>query len=146
MGFARHPRRMPHIILECSANLAGRVDLDELVRAVHEAALETGVFPVGGTRTRLAIRERYRIADGDPANAFAHAVLRIGAGRDAPTKHAAGSHVFAALAAALGEAYAAGPLAISLEVQELDPALSFKQNNLHEYVAARRATAAGAHP
>lgn len=134
---------MPHITLECSANLAGRVDLDALVRAVHEAALGTGVFPVGGTRTRLAVRERYRIADGDPANAFVHAVLRIGAGRDAATKHAAAGHVFAALCQALAEAYAAGPLAISLEVEEIDPALSFKQNNLHDYVAGRRATAAG---
>jgi len=137
---------MPHITLECSANLAGRVDLDALVRTVHEAALETGVFPVGGTRTRLGVRDQYRIADGDPNNAFVHAVLRIGAGRDAATKHAAAAHVFAALCASLNEAYAAGPLAISLEVQEIDPALSFKQNNLHEYVAARRATAAGARP
>lgn len=130
---------MPHIIIECSANLGDRVDYDELVRTVHEAALETGVFPIGGTRTRLAPRERFRIADGEPENAFAHAVLRIGEGRDAATKKAAGSHVFAALCGALAPAYAAGPLSISLEVQELDAALSFKQNNIHDYVASRRA-------
>jgi len=130
---------MPHITIECSANVAGRADLDALVRAVHEAALETGVFPVGGTRTRLALLERYRIADGDPANAFVHVTVRIGQGRDAATKHAAGSHVFAALCASLAGAFAAGPLALSLEVQEIDAALSFKQNNLHEHVAARRA-------
>jgi 5-carboxymethyl-2-hydroxymuconate isomerase len=134
---------MPHIMLECSANLAERVDLDELVRSVHEAALETGVFPVGGTRTRLVIHERYRIADGDPANAFAHAVLRIGKGRDEATKQAAGERVFEALCSTLAAAYAAGPLALSLELAEID-GLSFKQNNLHEYVAARRAVASGA--
>jgi 5-carboxymethyl-2-hydroxymuconate isomerase len=134
---------MPHIIIECSANLGERVDFDELVRTVHGAALETGVFPIGGTRTRLAVRERFRIADGEPDNAFAHTVLRIGAGRDAATKKAAGNHVFAALCGVLAPAYAAGPLSISLEVQELDTALSFKQNNIHEYVANRRAARDG---
>ncbi len=133
---------MPHITLECSANLAERVDFDGLVRTVHEAALETGVFPSGGTRTRLVSHDRYRVADGDPGNAFAHAVLRIGQGRDAATKHAAGSHVFAALCRALAAAYAAGPLAISLEIQEIDGASSFRQNNLHDYVASRRDAAA----
>jgi 5-carboxymethyl-2-hydroxymuconate isomerase len=135
---------MPHIILECSANVAERADLDALVRTVHASALETGVFPVGGTRTRLALRERYRIADGDPANAFVHAVLRIGEGRDAATKRAAGSRVFAALCAALAVAYEAGPLALYHEIQEIDGAFSFKQNNIHEYVAARGAAGARA--
>jgi 5-carboxymethyl-2-hydroxymuconate isomerase len=132
---------MPHITLECSANLAERVSFDDLVRTIHTAALETGVFPIGGTRTRLVTQERYRIADGDPANSFAHVVLRIGQGRDAAVKHAAGSHVFEALTAALESAYAAGPLAISLEIQEIDAALSFKKNNIHEFVAARSAAA-----
>jgi 5-carboxymethyl-2-hydroxymuconate isomerase len=130
---------MPHIILECSANLSERVDLQTLVDRTHAAALATGVFPEGGLRTRLATRDFYRIADGDPANAFVHVVVRIGHGRDAPTRRAAAEALFAEVCDVLQTAFAATPLAISLELQEIDPAYSFKHNNLHDYLKARKA-------
>ena len=130
---------MPHVILECSANLRDRTDLAALVVVAHEAALGTGVFPIGGLRTRVAERADYRIADGDPANAFLHVLLRIGHGRDAETKHRAAEAVFEAVRAALEPAFATSPLALSLELQEIDPATSFKHNNRHEYVRRRQA-------
>jgi len=130
---------MPHIVVEYSANLRTRIDLPALLRAVHEAAIATGVFPPGGTRTRAAERTDYLIADGHPDNAFVHVVLRIGHGRDADTKMRAAQSVFDALCGHLGELYERIPLGISLEVQEIDPVLSFKKNNLHEYVRARQA-------
>ena len=114
-------------------------DLDALVARVHATALDTGVFPVGGLRTRVAERDTYRIADGDPANAFVHVLVRVGHGRDAATKQRAAAAIFAAACDALQPAFDAAPLAISLEMQEIDPALSFKKNNLHEYVKNRRA-------
>jgi 5-carboxymethyl-2-hydroxymuconate isomerase len=132
---------VPHIVIECSANLRERTDLALLVNRVHATALETGVFPAGGLRTRVAERDRYRIADGDPANAFCHVVVRIGHGRDAATKHAAAEAIFTTVCDALAPAFAATPLAISLELQEIDPALSFKRNNLHDHVARRAAHA-----
>ena len=42
---------MPHLIVEYSANLEPALDIRGLVEALHEAALETGVFPIGGIRT-----------------------------------------------------------------------------------------------
>ncbi|MDQ2858968.1 MAG: 5-carboxymethyl-2-hydroxymuconate Delta-isomerase [Candidatus Eremiobacteraeota bacterium] len=129
---------MPHIVIECSENMRARTDLPGLVGCVHAAALSTGVFPEGGLRTRLAERRLYRIADGDPANGFVHVVVRIGAGRDAATKRRAGEEIFGALCAYLGPAIETTPLGVSLEVQEIDSALSFKKNNLHEYVHRRR--------
>jgi 5-carboxymethyl-2-hydroxymuconate isomerase len=128
---------MPHITIECSANVREIVDLDELVRRVHATALETGVFPIGGLRTRVAERAIYCIADGDPANAFVHVALRIGAGRDLPTKQRAAAAIFATVCEVLQPAFETTPLGISLDVQEIDPELSFKQNNLHEYVKSR---------
>jgi 5-carboxymethyl-2-hydroxymuconate isomerase len=130
---------MPHVILECSANLRDRTDLAALVLVAHEAALETGVFPIGGLRTRVAERADYRIADGDPDNAFLHVTLRIGHGRDDETRRRAAEAVFEAVRAALAPAFATSPLALSLELQEIDPATSFKENNLHEYVKRRQA-------
>jgi 5-carboxymethyl-2-hydroxymuconate isomerase len=106
---------------------------------VHATALETGVFPVGGLRTRVAERAIYRIADGDPANAFVHVALRIGHGRDLATKQRAAAAIFATVCEVLQPAFETTPLGISLDVQEIDPELSFKKNNLHDYVKKRSA-------
>jgi 5-carboxymethyl-2-hydroxymuconate isomerase len=129
---------VPHVIIECSANVAGRTDLRALARAMHAAALETGVFPIGGLRVRVAERAIYEIADGNEANAFVHVELRIGAGRDLETRRRAGKHMFDALTEALADAFARTPLGISLEVVEIVPETSFKLNNLHDYVEQRR--------
>ena len=129
---------MPHIVVEYSGNLAGQIEPAALVARVHEAALRTGVFPLGGIRTRAAERSCYRIADGHPDNAFVHVVLRIRRGRDLETRRRAGEDVFRALCEYLEPIFQRSPLAISLEVQEIDPELSFKRNNLHEHVLARQ--------
>ena len=73
---------MPHIIVEHSSNLSQHIEIPELLQSLHRAALETGVFPLGGLRTRAARRDDYVIADGHPDNVFIHVVLRIGHGRD----------------------------------------------------------------
>jgi 5-carboxymethyl-2-hydroxymuconate isomerase len=130
---------MPHIVVEYSANIRDRMGLDGLIERLHATAIGTGVFPLGGTRTRAAERTHYRVADGHPDNAFVHVTLRIGHGRDADTKAQAARAVFDALCAHLAPLYDAIPLGISFELQEIDPALSFKKNNLHEYVSARQA-------
>ena len=46
---------MPHFTIEYSSNLDKRVDMGEVVELVRKAAVETGIFPVGGIRVR-AIR------------------------------------------------------------------------------------------
>ena len=45
--------------------------------------------------------------------------------------------LFEALCRSLASVYETTPLGISLEIQEIDPDMSYKQNNLHEYVARR---------
>lgn len=128
---------MPHLIVEYSANLDSRVDLSALVQTVHAAALATGVFPEKGTRTRTARREQYRIADGHPDNAFVHLVIRIGHGRSPETKKRVGTAVFEALCDALAADQAKQPLAISCEIQELDPELNWRRNNLPDWIRKR---------
>ena len=127
---------MPHVIVEYSANLVGALDMKALLAALHASALETGVFPAGGIRTRAERRDEFIVADGRPEAAFVHVMLRIGAGRDLPTKKRAGEMIFAVLCERLKAVQEKRPLAISLEVQELDPVLNFKQNNLHTYLSA----------
>lgn len=129
---------MPHIVIEYSANLRGRLDLPAFLATVHEAALKTGVFPVGGIRTRAYAAEHYVIADGHPDNAFVHIGLRIGPGRDLDTRKRACEGIFAAARHYLAPLYETLPLGLSLDMQDIDPVLRCRQNNLHEYVERRR--------
>ena len=63
---------MPHLIVEYSDNIETRLDLDGLLDRLHEEAVASGMFPLGGIRIRAYRAERYRVADCDPANAFVH--------------------------------------------------------------------------
>lgn len=130
---------MPHIVVEYSANIRDRLELPRLIESLHTTAIGTGVFPIGGARTRAAERTHYRIADGHPDNAFVHVSLMIGAGRDMETKKRASQAIFDALVAHTAPLFAQIPLGLTLEVRELDPDLSYKHNNLHDYVKARQA-------
>ena len=130
---------MAHIVIEYSANLRGQLDLPAFLRTVHEAALATGVFPIGGIRTRAYEAQHYVIADANPDNAFVHISLRVGHGRDVDTRERACEAIFAAAVKELAAVYERLPLGIALEMQEIDPVLTFKKNNLHEYVKRRAA-------
>jgi 5-carboxymethyl-2-hydroxymuconate isomerase len=135
---------LPHVTIEYSANLDERLDVQAFVDAVHEAALATGVFPVGGIRTRAYATRFYRIADGHADNAFVHVVLRVGPGRDVATRKRACESVFAAVCAALNSALGGMPLGISLEMQEIERQFAYRQNNLHDFVLRRSGGSAGA--
>jgi len=128
---------MAHIIIEYSANLRGQFDLDGFLKAVHEAALATGVFPIGGIRTRAYEAQHYVIADANPDNAFVHMSLKVGHGRDVETRKRACEAIFEVACRQLAAVYERLPLGIALEMQEIDPVLTFKKNNLHDYVKQR---------
>ncbi|MBX9588660.1 MAG: 5-carboxymethyl-2-hydroxymuconate Delta-isomerase [Hyphomonadaceae bacterium] len=129
---------MPHLIVEYSANLERDVDIVRLVAAVHAAALEMGVFPIGGIRVRAARREVYAIADRHPDNGFIHVEARIGAGRTPEVRQQAAERIFAAVKAETSGVCAHRPLGLSLEIVEIDPVGSLKHSNLHAMVDARR--------
>jgi len=128
---------MPHLIVEYSANLEPDLAMGEVVSALHEAALATGVFPIGGVRVRAARRDIYKIADGHRDNAFIHVQARIGAGRPPDVRAKAAEIIFERLKAITADVYGRRPLGLSLEIVEIDPVGSLKHNNLHEAVARR---------
>jgi 5-carboxymethyl-2-hydroxymuconate isomerase len=112
--------------------------MPRLLSAIHAAALETGVFPLGGVRVRAERRDLYAIADQHPDNAFIHVQARIGIGRAPEVRQKAAEHIFAAVKSETAQAFAGRPMGLSLEVVEIDPVGSLKHNNLHEAVEARR--------
>jgi len=128
---------MPHQTIEYSATLEPELDIEALVRVLHETAASIDALPIGGLRTRAVARQHYRIADGHPDNAFINVFLRIAPGRSFEVRKAAGEKLFQALCEYLEPIYSSSPLAISYEIQELDADLRWKKNNLREYLAAR---------
>ncbi|WFU38567.1 5-carboxymethyl-2-hydroxymuconate Delta-isomerase [Bradyrhizobium sp. CB82] len=123
---------MPHFTIEYSANLDGRVDMGALCELVRKAAVETGIFPVGGVRVRAIKCEHYAIADGSKGLAFLDMVLRIGEGRDLATRKKAGEHVFQTLSRYLDPVFASSKFALSFDMQINDKETSWKRNNIHD--------------
>jgi 5-carboxymethyl-2-hydroxymuconate isomerase len=123
---------MPHLNIEYSANLESQLDIQALVDRIHETALETGVFPLGGVRTRAEARRYYRIANGDPRAGYIHMIVRIGSGREFETRRAAGERIFQALCDFTENLFNAQPLALSFELHEIPPDMAWRKNNLHD--------------
>jgi 5-carboxymethyl-2-hydroxymuconate isomerase len=123
---------MPHFTIEYSANLEAHVDMAKVVEIVRRAAVETGIFPLGGIRVRAIRCEEYAIANGDPQLCFLDMVLRLGEGRDLSTRKKAGEHIFRALSAYLDPVFAGCKFALSFDMQINDKETSWKRNNIHE--------------
>ncbi len=122
---------MPHLTIEYSANLDGRVDLDALCAALLETVLETGLFEVGAVRVRALRADHYAIADRLPENAFVDLSFRIGKGRSADEKKRAGEAIFATASNLLAQLFETPHFALSLEIREIDAELSWKKNAIH---------------
>ena len=130
---------MPHFTIEYSANIDKRVDMAKVVELVRKAAVETGIFPVGGVRVRAIKCDHYAIADGNPDLSFLDMVLRLGEGRDLASRKQAGSLIFEALSVYLDPVFAQRKFALSFDMQINDKDTSWKRNNIHE--ALKPATA-----
>lgn len=127
---------MPHIAIEYSANLDGRIDVQALCDTVHAAALASGLFELGAIRVRAIRCAHYAIADRLPENAFVHAALRLGRGRSLAEKKAAGDAIFAAMTRFLAEENTRPHFAHSFEIVEIDGDLSWKSNAMHRRIRA----------
>src|ERR1700682_887717 len=130
---------MPHFTIEYSANLDARVDMGKVVEVVRKAAIETGIFPLGGIRAGALTDEHYAIADGNPHLRFLDMVLRLGEGRDLATRRQAGEHIFKALSAYLDPVFAETKFALSFDMRINDKDTSWKRNNIHDALKAEAA-------
>jgi len=128
---------MPHFIVEYSANLDDQLDVPELLKVLNETAVSTGVFPLGGIRSRAIRCEHYRVAEGDPENSFIHLTAKVGSGRPVETLKGAGDTVFQAFTEFLEPIFSTRYLSIGFELTELHPVLNYKKNNIHEKLKAK---------
>ena len=128
---------MPHQIIEYSANLEAVLDVDGLVQTMHETAVGIDALPIGGIRTRAARRDVYRVSDSHPDNTFINVTLRI-APRPAEIKKEIGERLFDALRRFVQPAFDKRPMALSLEIQEIDAEFRWKHSNIRDYLAQRK--------
>lgn len=122
---------MPHMSIEYSANLDASVDMGGLCDLLLGVLIGTGLFETGAVRVRAFRAEAYAVADRLPENGFIDLNLRIGAGRSAEEKARAGEAILAAVSEYLAERFATPHFALSLEIREIDPVLSWKKNAIH---------------
>ncbi|GGH33366.1 5-carboxymethyl-2-hydroxymuconate isomerase [Cribrihabitans marinus] len=125
---------MPHVILDYSANMEERIDMGALCDTLRRAAAETGVFPAAGIRVRALRADHVSIADGHPAHGYVDISVRLRAGRDLETRKRATGHIFAAAEAALEPAMRRHPIALSLEMRDIDPDLSPKTGTIRDHL------------
>ncbi|MFK5977861.1 MAG: 5-carboxymethyl-2-hydroxymuconate Delta-isomerase [Rhizobiaceae bacterium] len=123
---------MPHFILEHSANLNGQTDVQALCDIVREEALQTNYFELGAVRVRAISCEQYSIADQHTKNAFVHITIRMGTGRSLDDKKKIGEAIFAAATKYLMPLLNEPHFALSLDIEEIDPNLSWKKNAMHK--------------
>ncbi|MCU6385486.1 5-carboxymethyl-2-hydroxymuconate Delta-isomerase [Enterobacter quasiroggenkampii] len=122
---------MPHFIAECTDNIREQADLPGLFAKVNEALAATGIFPIGGIRSRAHWLDTWQMADGKHDYAFVHMTLKIGAGRSLESREEVGEMLFVLIKTHFAALMASRYLALSFELDELHPTLNYKQNNVH---------------
>ena len=94
---------MPHFIAECTTNIREQADLPGLFSKVNEALAATGIFPIGGIRSRAHWLDTWQMAE----------------------------MLFGLITAHFATLMDSRYLALSFEIDELHPTLNYKQNNVH---------------
>lgn len=122
---------MPHFIAECTDNIREQSDLPGLFAKVNDALAGTGIFPIGGIRSRALWLDTWRMADGQHDYAFVHMTLKIGSGRNLESRQQVGEMLFSLIKTHFATLMASRYLALSFEIEELHPTLNYKQNNVH---------------
>jgi len=125
---------VPHIQIDYSANLEDRLDLAGLCAALRDAAVETGIFPLAGIRVRATACDHAVIADGNPDHAFLDIAVRLRAGRPLVARKSAAQVIFGAAETYCAELIATSSLMLSLEMRDIDPALSPKASSIRKYL------------
>ena len=135
---------MPHLVILYTRNLEHELRADELCRTMADTMISLrdahgrAVFPVAGTRVYAIPAPHFAVADGSGEHGFVYFNLRMGRGRGAAVKRAAGEALTAAARAHLAPLLAARGVGLTLQIDEGAEAFDAKFGNLHALFAASR--------
>ena len=122
---------MAHLKIEYSKALEELMSLDALVQTLHKTMVTNAVFPTAGIRVRAFCADYALVADGLSQNNFVAMTLSVGVGRELAVLQAAGDELFAAARTILAEPLTSPYFALSLEIHEITPELSWKDTPIH---------------
>ena len=125
---------MPHLIVEYSENLESVLDMSSFCDHLRKTACRIEAFPSAGIRVRAFSARHYSIADGNPAHGFIDISVRLRAGRPQEVKEAAAQMLFEEAREFVADYMQTNPLALSLEMRDIDPALSPKTGSIREHL------------
>ena len=125
---------MPHLTIDYSANMEDRTDIAALCNCLREAAMETGVFPLAGIRVRAFKADHISIADGSDKHGYIDIAVRLREGRDLESRKEATGHIFEAAEAFLKPVLDEYPVALSLEMRNIDADLAPKVNTIGKFL------------
>ncbi len=123
--------------MEYSPALETCVDMGAVCRRLHTAMVDAGIFPLAGIRVRAFRADHCIVADDLPENGFLAMTLSVGAGRSTEALKAAGEDIFAAARDALAGPLSTPHFALSLEIRQIDPELSWKDTPIHARLSGK---------
>jgi len=125
---------MPHLMIDYSANVEPDVDIGGLCNTLRDVAASIDAFPLAGVKVRAVRVDHYAIADGNPEHGFIDISVRIREGRDMETKQNAAQKIFEAANEFVAVFMQRRSLALSLELRDIDAALSPKSGSIRKYL------------
>ena len=125
---------MPHLMIDYSANVESDVDMGALCDTLRNVAASIDAFPLAGVKVRAVRVDHYAIADGNPEHGFIDISVRIREGRDMETKQNAAQKLFDAANEFVADVMQRRSLALSLELRDIDAALSPKSGSIRKYL------------
>ena len=127
---------MPHLTVDYSANMEGRVDMAAFCDALRRAAIDTGVLPMPGIRVRAFRADHVSIADGATEHGYIDISVRLRAGRDLAARKAATQSLFETAKTFLAPVFDQHSVALSFEMRDIDPDLSPKYGTIRDHLAS----------
>lgn len=110
---------MPHCTLEYSRNVLDEPDFGQLLAALHERLMETGLFSLGDIKSRVIAHDVYRVGDGSEGTAFVALTIAILDGRSDEAKAALAQSLLELLEDAYPKALASQKVKLSVEVRDM---------------------------
>ena len=129
---------MPHFHIEYTKNIANSVDMAAFCEVIRAKAASIPTFPMPGIRVRAICVDHYAIADGDPKHGFIDISIRLREGRDDQTKADAAKQIFDAARTFLTPVMSTRSIALSLEMRDINAALSPKHSTIRDHLGASK--------
>ena len=114
---------MPHCIIDCSRTIEKHASLDDIIKAVHDAADKTGLFGQGDIKVRVNRFEHYTV--GGTSDDFLHMIAYIMGGRTMEQRQNLSRQIIMALKGLLPDVRV-----ISIDVREIERATYNNRNTV----------------